>query len=902
MIDLFGTDDKSIKKDKVSEIKIKNVLFDTFDKKAKEKLYVVIDEYIHEDECYRLKNFIEDTLTEKINLKIIYPFKRLLNPNELEKNIGVTIKKNRIDLSSFIPEGSNILSIGRGIYTLTNGNTDIMVDAFYDTKFNLSFFFNPETKSYVFPVDDYYEILNKDCYKKYFAKEQIKECRKKIGKINYDEPDPIKIFVHNVNNFLNEHKDYADIMAIDTESSGFNFQTDKLGCVTISFDGIKGYYLRWKDIENNGIEKFNEFIKNKKLILANAGHDIRFLHFRGITNHFVYADTWALGHFLNEMRRNNLKAHAWFYTTLGGYDDALDDYKKKYKNLKSYLDIPEDLLSDYATLDAIVTMRIFKRMNKQLNWISKMPIFQYPQYTLATAFWNIRMPAARDFLQVELDGLKINKTKVREVAGHIKKALTFLDRQIYKELGFVPKLKLKDIWNDKEEEFVSEESAVGFLFDSYSDENELNISSNEQLGIKLEQMGWPCHGRAKPKSGESEGVYLVNTDTLRAWKNSGYKLAGLIIKKHEFETLNKNFIGTEKEGNGIWKNLYPDGKVHGKFFIMLANSTRSRSKMPNLQNFPARGWKAKWVRKIFEPDSKDFNFLSVDYSGLQMYIATIMSGGDNMRRVIQEHGGDFHTVTAHSVFYSKDGFSLDYCFKLKKEDNADFKDIRFFSKSVNFGFLFLGSEFTFLNNNLNDPDNGWSDEEVMTYVESNKDIEIISDYKTGKPDYRLSVSKDIRKKFFETYPELKEFAEKQIEFARKNGYVISPHGVIRRLPQLKYRGKHDSKKITSNLESISINSPVQAVESYVIQRAMININKGIRERNYKSRLFGFIHDAEEFMIHQDDVGFIKLVKEESERMYPEYLGIKLEIEGNEADYFGKAQAWDCGSKIKNWSK
>ena len=81
----------------------------------------------------------------------------------------------------------------------------------------------------------------------------------------------------------------------------------------------------------------------------------------GFKNPRIDEDTFLIAHTLDETRSNSLKAMAFYYSEFGGYERALDNYKKKY-NISNYLNIDEDILKEYAIMDAIVCRRIYDRM------------------------------------------------------------------------------------------------------------------------------------------------------------------------------------------------------------------------------------------------------------------------------------------------------------------------------------------------------------------------------------------------------------------------------------------------------------------------------------------------------------------------------------------------------------
>jgi DNA polymerase I-like protein with 3'-5' exonuclease and polymerase domains len=93
--------------------------------------------------------------------------------------------------------------------------------------------------------------------------------------------------------------------------------------MTLTFDGINGYYLPYEKINKRIL---NQFFKNKKGILANAKYDVKALYLDGIKTCEISEDVVLLHHILNTQRRtNSIKSLAWLIG-FGGYQNKLESY------------------------------------------------------------------------------------------------------------------------------------------------------------------------------------------------------------------------------------------------------------------------------------------------------------------------------------------------------------------------------------------------------------------------------------------------------------------------------------------------------------------------------------------------------------------------------------------------
>ena len=161
-----------------------------------------------------------------------------------------------------------------------------------------------------------------------------------------------------------------------------------------------------------------------------------------------------------------------------------------------------------------------------------------------------------------------------------------------------------------------------------------------------------------------------------------------------------------------------------------------------------------------------------------------------------------------------------------------------------------------------------------------------------------AVAADIRKKFFERYSGLEEWIKITTKEAEKLGYVVSPFSAVRRLPQLTYQGKDDSKGKIKNLKNIALNSPVQNFESVYMNILMGEQNRYIKENNLKTVICGNVHDANISYVHKKELNeFVKISKEIFEKDRPENKGIPQELESNVADYYGRGEVWGFGTEF-----
>lgn len=808
----------------------------------------ILDSYVSKD---KLRDFIQSLNIQNLTYQFLYFSKISLKDDDLQTQIGDIVYNNRIDFKNYIKPFSKVVTLGRSLYCFCTGNSDLNVESFYDFIFNKTYFYSSEYQSYIFPIDSFYYFYKKDSFKKFFAYRQVNECfhfKNECLRI----PELIKIKVDNPEDFFNQNLDSKEV-AWDIETSGLNFTVDKIHCITFSFDGKTGYFIKWNEIKNKKL--LNEFFKNKFLTTANGKFDCKFLRYNGIENVKVDFDTLNAGHCLNEMRSNSLKTHGHLYTYYGGYEKELDDYKNKYKSLDDYSKIPDSILMNYATMDSIINFQVYKQMKKQLDDISNNEKFynKNSAWKLNNYYYNVIIPSINTFIDIELQGMCVNWEQLEVISEDFKKRIDDLECQVSKDLNIDKKL----------------------------------VSSNEELGIALENLKLPDFGRTK------KGNYNVNEDTLIKWKKQGFDIAEKIEKLHELYTLFNTFIGDKKEKNGYWYYKTLDNNLHPNFGVMMCDSLRNNCKAPNLQNQNKSGKHARKMRSIYKTPSKDFYIMEADASGFQLRIAAALSQDNSMNIIFNKLKGDMHSKTAVAVL--KRDISLEEFMKRKKED--ELKKIRFKAKGVNFSFLFGSAAFSFAS--LLEKE--WSIDEVNDYIRQNNLYSKVDNLYEKKDNFRefkedidltfckyWACSIDIRKKFFDEYEGLENWHKATHELVKSQGYVISSFGVIRRLPELLYIGQDDRQSHIKNLLNISLNSPVQNYEVTLINSTLNYARIKFKELNLKSMIIGNVHDSMVLYVYKPELETVKkILKEEFEKFRIENNGIPMELEFEISDYYAE---------------
>lgn len=318
---------------------------------------------------------------------------------------------------------------------------------------------------------------------------------------------------------------------------------------------------------------------------------------------------------------------------------------------------------------------------------------------------------------------------------------------------------------------------------------EFNINSPKQLGEILFDK-LKLPGAKKNKNG-----YATDIDVLK--KLTEYPIINKILEYRALAKLYSTYI------DGIISTIREDGKIHTIYTQTLTRTGRLSSIEPNLQNIPMRSEYGRLIRKAFIPENNSV-ILSSDYSQIELRVFAHLSGVNDLINAFKE-GVDIHTKTAMDIF------------KVPMEGVT--KNMRRQAKAVNFGILYGISSYGLA-----------------------EDI--------GIP---VKEAKEFINKYFETYPGVKDYMDKEIDEAKRTGYVKTIMNRKRVIEEL----KSSNYKVRSMGERMALNTPVQGSASDILKKAMVEINNIFEKENIKSKMLLQVHDELIFNVYNDEIDKVK---------------------------------------------
>lgn len=318
---------------------------------------------------------------------------------------------------------------------------------------------------------------------------------------------------------------------------------------------------------------------------------------------------------------------------------------------------------------------------------------------------------------------------------------------------------------------------------------EFNINSPKQLGEILFDK-LKLPGAKKNKNG-----YATDIDVLK--KLTEYPIINKILEYRALAKLYSTYI------DGIISTIREDGKIHTIYTQTLTRTGRLSSIEPNLQNIPMRSEYGRLIRKAFIPEDNSV-ILSSDYSQIELRVFAHLSGVNDLINAFKE-GVDIHTKTAMDIF------------KVPMEGVT--KNMRRQAKAVNFGILYGISSYGLA-----------------------EDI--------GIP---VKEAKEFINKYFETYPGVKDYMDKEIDEAKRNGYVKTIMNRKRVIEEL----KSSNYMVRSMGERMALNTPVQGSASDILKKAMVEISDIFEKENIKSKMLLQVHDELIFNVDNDEIDKVK---------------------------------------------
>ena len=599
-----------------------------------------------------------------------------------------------------------------------------------------------------------------------------------IDKGNYIVIDSIEKF----DAFYNRVMEQKEV-AVDLETTGFDWQKDKIICCSFSWAANTGvllpitkwigvehekivikekkvkkkgivstkqieeiektledtYHPWWADKQDYILSKFRAIMESDiKFIAQNGKFDWKFLLQMGWNLKPLAYDTLLMHYLLRETSKgeHNLEDMSLQYLGKGQHKKELDDWFKANKmgddEKKNYARVPTDLLFSYGAADADVTLQLKNIFMPRIDAEGMTDLFHY-----------LVMPLNYTLTTMEFNGFKIDRDA-------LNKAKALYEKQLI----------------DKEKEIRDILTKEGIT------EN-IDLDSPKQLSklffetLKLEPV-------KQTKTGFSTDEEVMNV------LKDKHPVPMKIVEYRGIAKLLRTYVV------GIEERLDDNNRLHTKFLQEGTESGRLSSRDPNFQNFPRN---EKLVKNMFVVD-KDNVLIEADEGQNEFRWWGIYSNDAQLVKDLNE-GVDIHKLVAALA----NKIPIEQV--TKKQRQA--------AKSIVFGLMFnMGADKLSKEHGV-----------TIEYAEQVKAI------------------------FFSRYPTAKQWKYEIVKFARKNYYVQNRFGRVRHLLAI----NNPDKKVAYADEQGAVNSPIQGAASDYVSNAANRIFAQLKEQGLHGKLRNLIHDA-----------------------------------------------------------
>lgn len=649
--------------------------------------------------------------------------------------------------------------------------------------------------------------------------------------------------------------------AHDYETSG-HLSSDHRGyptCISIAFQPGYAYVipLAHKDSPLRKGNKWKRILKyiGRELIqndrIVKVAHNFKFEHGwwlkYGIRPRGVILDTMLMKYLLNEKRPHDLKSLAYsFFPQYANYSIKGEDTERTPEEVvKFWSNVPLETLAPYNALDSDLCLRLAIYLEQRIR---ECGFYQLYRNLLEMASYNLAEVESRGYLvdRPYLDGLcESYKTKIEEAEAKMyavpslvkynKKRVKAAKKALLD--GLLEQIEIKtnelDSTTDKkklgslqrsitnlQKKYDNYSAGVGLTKKDKESLQPLNLKSVKQLidflyynksGLRLPIIKYTEDKKTKKPTknpATSEDVLLELKDK----DETGF--IETLLKYREITKLYSTYIV------GIRDILNPDNTLHGSFLIHGTVTGRLSSRNPNLQNMP-RDTTAKDIKYMFVcPKGKVM--MQLDYSQAELRVVAGWSQDKQMLEWFRV-GHDIHLATACKKYK----ISYEDAYKIySNEDDPDFKIWkvrRKQAKTIGFGVLYQQGP-NHLKESLSTPDHKATKEEAIEFLDE----------------------------WFDTFPRIRKFVKKQQKFAEEHGYVVSPFGRKRRLPEA--RNKREQGKYAKALRD-AVNAPIQGTASDFALFSSILIREQIMQGKLPASIeqIGTIHDSLMFYLDPKDM-------------------------------------------------
>ncbi|MGE0087393.1 MAG: DNA polymerase I [Desulfococcaceae bacterium] len=394
----------------------------------------------------------------------------------------------------------------------------------------------------------------------------------------------------------------SELFALDTETTSIDPMKAKLVGLSFSMKENEAFYIPCGHdyigapkqipladilnalrpvLENPQFKKIGQNIKYDWIVLNRHGLDLQ----------GVVADTMLASYLLDPSKRgHNLDRIALDF--LGHKNITFADVAGKGKSMVGFNQVMVENAVPYACEDADITLMAWQVLEPMLA-----------ETGLTDLMEKVEMPLIPVLKDMEMQGICVDKERLRNLSKSFDHQLGLLETQIYSLAG-----------------------------------EEFNINSSQQLGeILFEKLQLPVQKKTKKKT-----AYSTDVEVLTSLAET-HELPALILRHRTLAKLKSTYA------DALLELIHPEtGRIHTSYNQTVTATGRLSSSDPNLQNIPIRTEEGMEIRRAFIPQ-KGWILLAADYSQIELRLLAHYSGDEIFIKAFAEEE-DIHTRTASEVF------------------------------------------------------------------------------------------------------------------------------------------------------------------------------------------------------------------------------------------------------------
>ena len=653
------------------------------------------------------------------------------------------------------------------------------------------------------------------------------------------------------NKILSLDTETTSTSAIDAELVGLSFAVKEFEAFYVPVPANREEALQIVNIfkpvyESDEILKVGQNLKYDLEVLRNYGIELKGKMWDTMIAHYLIQP--ELRHGIDYMAETILKYQKIHTEELIG---------KKGKNQLTMRDLSPQRVYEYACEDADIALRLKNNLELELR-----------NKECEQLFYNIEMPLMQVLAEMEINGVCIDATSLKETSKIFSNRLKEAEKDIYeiageefnisspKQVGDILFGKLKIIDNPKKTkswQYVTNEKELEEIKESHSIVGKI---------LEYRKLNSILTERTKKKTAINQMPDLF----------------GFIGEQDDNNSSKQSHLEVSKQMNQLEKEIYELAGEKFKIMSPKQVGTILFDKMKIIDNpKKTETWQYVTNEEILQQLKGKHEIVEkiLNYRETEKLMGTYV---DALPTLVNKKTGHIHTsfnqtVTATGRLSSSDPNLQNI--PVRGEDGKEIRKV-FVPEP---GCLFFSADYSQIELRVMAHLSG--DENMINVFKEGKDLhaataatiykksidEVTRDERTKSKRAnfgiiygitvfglaeRLDISREESKQlidgFFQTFPKVKDYMDNAIEEARQKGFVETLFGRRRYLKDI---NSHNAT-VRGFAERNAINAPIQGTAADIIKVAMIQIYRRFKAENLKSKMILQVHDELNFSVYPDE--------------------------------------------------